>query len=81
MLGMEQPDQPQQYYSYKELAHLCRRSPATIMSIVCRHKIPHRLAYGTRKQERIALFDAAAAAALQRLTLLRGCGAKVRHGD
>lgn len=63
--------QPQQYYSYAEAALLCRRSPATIMSTVSRHKIPHIRQRHAARKHRIALLSYDALQTLQRLTVLR----------
>jgi len=58
------------YYSYAEIALLCRRSVATIMSLVCRHRIPHiSKAPGNTRRDRIALVPAEGVRRLRKLTL------------
>ena len=74
IVGMADQDVPQQYYSYVELAHLCRRAPETIRYLVALHNIPHFRQYGTRRAERIALVPAEAVPLLQRLTVARQSG-------
>lgn len=57
------------YYSYAEIALLCRRTYSTIKTLVCRKKIPHIRAKGTHRSERIALVHADQVRVLRRLTL------------
>ena len=61
----------QQYYSYAEIAHICRRSISTIRQLVAKHNLEHHRQYGTRRAERIALVSAEHVATLQRLTIKR----------
>lgn len=78
MQGMETPtprqEQPQQYYSYAEIALLCRRSPATIMSMASRLKLPRFRQSSRDRRHRICLFDLPTVQRLQRLTVLRQYG-------
>lgn len=72
MQDMETPEQPQQYYSYAEIALLCRRTPETIRVMVSRLKLPRFRQRHTHRSQRIVLLDAQAVKTLQNLTVLRG---------
>ena len=63
--------QPQQYYSYDEVALLCRRSRGYIKSLCSRLKIPRIRQRHVHRSQRIALLPLESVQTLQRRTLLR----------
>lgn len=55
---MTKQEGPQQYYSYKEIAYLCRRSLGSIYVWIHRTKTPRVMQYNQRRSMRIALVAA-----------------------
>lgn len=60
----------QEFYSYPEIAMLCRRSVATIATLVSRNKIPHiSHAKGAFRAQRIALVPLEGVQRIRALTM------------
>lgn len=64
--------QPQQWYSYDEVALLCRRSRGYIKSLCSRLNIPRIRQAHRRRDQRIALLPIDSVRTLQQRTVLRG---------
>lgn len=69
MRDMTTPEQPQQYYTYHELAYLCRRSYGAIAVWMHRTNTPRIHQHHPRRNMRIALVAATDAHRLQRRIL------------